>query len=153
MSATLVKLVAAVTLAVTVAAQPAQDPAWWLARAAQGETGRFFAAEAETEWWVMWVARNRAQDPRWPDDYRAIVEGGFYGHRLVDEPDADLVALARAALAAPPEADPTGGCLYLFSADDVAARQWSAAGAAREVWAEAKGRRWGLFFFREMPGK
>ena len=150
----MIRLATAVAVAVATAAPiVAQDdnPARWLARAAQGETGRLFPAEVEAEGWIMWVARNRVERDGWPDDYRAVVRDGFHGHRLVDEPDPDLVALAWQVILAPLDADPTGGCLFVFSAEDLQAQGWSASGAVRTLWTTAKGREWGLFFFKEMP--
>jgi len=142
-----------VALAVSVAATQAQSPAWWLARAAQGETGRLFPAEARAEEWVMWTARNRVEDSRWPGDYQAVVEGGFNGHRLVAQPAEDVVALAQAVLDAPADTDPTGGSLFMFSADDMRMLGLDEAGAVRRFFVDVGGRRWGLLFFVDLPGR
>lgn len=151
----MIEFTMAMAVAISSAARAYKDdgPAWILAKVAQGETGRLFAPEARAEEWVMWTVRNRVDSPHFYDDYWTVVEHGYHGHRRRGEPDGDLLALARQVMAAPVEADPTGGCLFVFSADDMEKMDWSRAGAVREVWAEAKGRQWGLFFFRGMPGE
>lgn len=95
----------------------------------------------------MWAARNRVESGDFPDDLWTVIEQGFFGRRLGLEPSAEMLALAAEVLAASPEDDPTGGCLYVTSGDDMATHGWSSAGA---VWM-VEGGRWRLYFFREMP--
>ena len=99
----------------------------------------------------MWTVRNRVEDPRWPGDYQAVVEDGFNGHRLAARPDEDMVALAQGVLDAPAESDPTGGCLFMFSADDMITLGLSEDGAVRKFFVDAGGWRWELLFFVDFP--
>lgn len=120
---------------------------WILASMTMGETGLLFGDVGDAERWVMWTARNRVASESFPDDLWTVVEQGFYGHRRGLEPTAEMLALATEVLAAPSEDDPTGGCLFVMSGDDMATHGWSASGA---VWM-VEGGQWRLYFFREMP--
>ena len=123
------------------------DNAFMLASMTMGETGLLFGLPGDAEQWVMWTARNRVESGAFPDRYWSVIEQGFHGHRLGYEPTGEMLALAWEVLIAPAGADPTGGCLYVMSGDDVAAHGWSTDGAV-EV---AEHGRWRLYFFREMP--
>lgn len=120
---------------------------WILASMALGETGLLFGGPGEAERWVMWTCRNRVESGDFPDDYWTVIEQGFYGHRKALEPTMEMLALAREVMGASAEEDPTGGCYYVMSGDDMAAHGWSEASAVRVMEAG----RWGLYFFREAP--
>jgi len=124
-----------------------ESDAWILASMTAGETGSLFGNVGDAERWVMWTAMNRMASPDFPDDLWTVIEQGFFGHRRELEPSAEMLALAAEVLAAPSEDDPTGGCLYVMSGDDMSSHGWSSAGA---VWM-VEGGRWRLYFFREMP--
>lgn len=143
------EMIMAIGAAIAIAAPVAvsESNAWVLASMTMGETGLLFGNVGDAERWVMWTAMNRMASDAFPDDLRTVVEQGFYGHRRGLEPTAEMLALAVEVLAALPEDDPTGGCLYVMSGDDMAARGWSSKGA---VWM-VEGGRWRLYFFREMP--
>ena len=124
-----------------------RDDAWILASMTAGETGLLFGGPGEAERWIMWTCRNRVASGAFPDDYWTVIEQGFYGHRHGLEPTPEMLALAIEILSAHDRDDPTGGCLYVMSGDDMVTHGWDPASAVRVI----RGGRWGLYFFREMP--
>lgn len=139
-------LAASLAVAQSAAVLTGNGDAWILARVAEGETGFLFPG-TEAERWVMWTVRNRVTSDQFPDEYWTVVEQGYHGHRVVVAPDKGLLLLAQEVIDAPARIDPTGGCRFVYSADDVLALELSTDTAARELHAG----RWGLFFFREEP--
>ena len=139
-------IAASLAVAQSAAALTGNGDAWILARVAEGETG-FLFPRTEAERWVMWTARNRVESGRFPDDYWSVVEQGYQGHRIVTAPDKGLLLLAQEVMDAPLSDDPTGGCLFVYSADDVLALGLSTEGMVRELHAG----RWGLYFYRDEP--
>lgn len=123
------------------------DDAWALASMAMGETGSLFGGVGDAERWVMWAARNRMASAAFPDGLWAVIEQGFYGYAAGLEPSAEMLALAEEVLGAPMGDDPTDGCLYVMSGDDMRFHGWDPAPAVRVM----RGGRWELYFFRETP--
>lgn len=140
-------IAAAMVVATSAMPTVSESDAWILASMTTGETGLLFGGVGDAERWVMWACRNRVASDRFPDDLWTVVEQGFYGHRRGLEPSAEMLALAEEVLSAPAEADPTRGCLYVMSGDDMATHGWSTSDA---VWM-VEGGQWRLYFFREMP--
>jgi len=142
---TIMAIGAAIVIAAPVVAS--ESDAWVLASMTMGETGLLFGGPSDAERWIMWTARNRMASDAFPDDLWTVIEQGFYGHRHAVEPTAEMLALAVEVLAAHGRDDPTSGCLYVMSGDDMLVRRWNPALAVRVI----RGGRWGLYFFREMP--
>lgn len=139
-------LAASLAVAQSAAVITGNGDAWILARVAEGETG-FLFPDTDAELWVMWTARNRVESDRFPDDYWTVIEQGYHGHRVVIAPDEELLLLAQEVIDAPASDDPTSGCLYVYSADDVLALGLSTEGVVRKLHAG----RWGLYFYRDEP--
>ena len=140
-------LATSLAVAQSAAVLTGNGDAWILARVAEGETGFLFPG-TDAERWIMWTVRNRVDSDRFPDGYWEVIEQGYHGHRIViHAPDKGLLLLAQEVIDAPLSEDPTGGCLYVYSADDVLALGLSTEGVVREL----RAGRWGLYFFRDEP--
>lgn len=140
-------IVIATAIAAAIPIAASESDIWMLASMTAGETGLLFGESGDAERWVMWTCRNRVASKDFPNDYWTVIEQGFYGHRRELEPTAEMLVLAREVLGASVETDPTDGCMFVMSGDDVAARGWGVSGAVR-IMEEG---RWSLYFFREMP--
>lgn len=94
---------------------------------------------------VMWVARNRVKDDRFPDDY-AAVSVAFFGCK--DKAKPSTTALALGFLTKCQGDDPTGGAVYVFSLTDV--RRLRLPPADVMIPAEPMNRLWQLHFYRSV---
>lgn len=143
------EIIAAVGAAIAIAAPifTGEKDAWALASMTTGETGLLFGEVGDVERWIMWTAMNRMTLDAFPDDLWTVIEQGFYGHRLGLEPSTEMLMLAWEVLNASPEDDPTDGCLYVMSGDDMRFHGWDPTPAVRVM----RGGRWELYFFKEMP--
>lgn len=145
----MIEIIAAVGAAIAIAAPIVanESDAWILASMTVGETGLLFGKVGNAERWVMWAVRNRMASDDYPNGLWAVIEQGFYGYRRGLEPSAAMLVLAEKVLSAAPEDDPTDGCLYVMSGDDMRMHGWDPTPAIRVM----RGGRWELYFFREMP--
>ena len=126
--------------AAAVPGNPLIDDARLLARIAEGEA-EVLGEEGMLA--VMWVARNRVGDDRFPNDYEAVSKA-FYGRRRGDA-KFKIVTLALAFLAKPQREDPTGRAIYAYSLADV--RWWTLPTADAVVPDEPVAGRWQLHLY------
>lgn len=123
----------------------------WIARAVQGETGSLFIDNREISAMITHTILNRATSIDFPSRPEIIVRQGFYGYKLVKDPDASHYDLAlQAALQYILSGDITDGALYMLSYHDMT-RMDIPHVVGKCYDADADG--YGLCFFKKWPGE
>ena len=114
---TIVIIAVALTMLLTSAATASDETlsnVQILARIAEGEA-EVLGREGMLA--VMWTARNRVEDARFPDDYEAVSKA-FYGRKR-GAAKPEIVKLSLEFLVKEQGDDPTGGAVYAYGLADV----------------------------------